>query len=236
MTTLPARIKQFEGYYERPYWDHKQWSVGYGSRASGPDDVVDRAEAERRLARELEPASRIVDSFAPGLPPGVRDSLVSLTYNAGADWTRAGLGQAVKSGDWATARDRFGQYVKASGQTLPGLVKRRQTELSWWDAPGATGAPQNVAAAPATAAPASPAISAPTEPQAPAGAPSGGLLGPILAELGVTPTAQPQSEPDLPDVKLPASPDLQISYPKMRRVSMPKQALARAAMMRGRMA
>jgi hypothetical protein len=101
--------------------------------------------------------------------------------------------------------------------------------------PVAAPAPQNIAAAPATAAPESPAISAPAEPQAPAGAPSGGLLGPILAELGVTPAAQPAKSQDLPDVKLPAMPDLQISYPKMRRVSMPRQALARAAMMRGRM-
>jgi hypothetical protein len=58
----------------------------------------------------------------------------------------------------------------------------------------------------------------------------------MLAELGISPPQQPETADQPAAVKLPASPDLQISYPKMRRVPMPRQALARAAMMRARQA
>jgi len=136
-----------------------------------------------------------------------------------------------------TARERFALYNKASGETVPGLVKRRQAELAWWDTPGAATA-ANVAGPvePATAPQASDAPQIAASPQTPASAAPTGILGPMLAELGIAPPQQPETADQPAAVKMPASPDLQISYPKLRRVSMPKQALARAAMMRNRSA
>lgn len=235
MSTLAERIKKFEGYYDKPYWDHKQWSVGYGSRASGPNDVVDQAEAERRLARELAPAEAIVDRYAPGLPPGVRDSLVSLTYNAGDAWTRAGLGQAIKAGDMDRARELFLQYTKASGQELPGLVKRRQEEVSWWGQP-ATTSPQPATDSPAAAAvPATPAAN----PSAPAagGAPSG-LLSPILGNLGVPPPDMPATgggagKVDWTDYA-PDARHARIDYPRLPRLQQQqRKSLVQALLKRG---
>lgn len=130
------KIRQFEGFHAKPYWDARQWSVGYGTKASGPDDVVDQAEAERRLSSEIGEAAGYVDKFAPGLDPGTRAALVSLTYNAGPSWMQSGLGQAVKSGDMAAARDRFLKYTKSEGQTLRGLVNRRNAEAQWFGQAG----------------------------------------------------------------------------------------------------
>lgn len=134
--TLPKsyldQIKRFEGYHASPYWDYKQWTSGYGTRATGPNDApIDEAEAERRLNAEIANAARLVDEFAPGLDEGTRAALTSLTYNAGGKWMGSGLGQAVRSGDPAAIRERLTQYVKAGGQTLPGLVNRRRTEAGW---------------------------------------------------------------------------------------------------------
>jgi lysozyme len=142
--TYLDRIKKLEGYYAKPYWDHKQWSVGYGSRASGPNDTVDEAEAERRLGSEMQCAASLVDQFAPGIDPGTRAALVSLTYNAGPKWMQSGLGQAIKSGDLDKARASFLQYNKASGQVLPGLVNRRAQEVGWFGS-GPTQDPRNAA-------------------------------------------------------------------------------------------
>lgn len=126
------RLKKFEGFYQKPYWDYKQWTVGYGTRASGPNDVVDAEEAKRRLAKELEQAAGLVDRFAPNLDPGTRAALTSLTFNAGGDWMNAGLGAAIKRGDMEEAKRRFVQYTKAGGEDLPGLVNRRNDEVTWF--------------------------------------------------------------------------------------------------------
>ena len=77
--------------------------------------------------------------LAPDAPPGVKDALTSLTYNAGSGWQQAGLGRLIREGRYDEARERFAQYNKAGGSTLPGLVSRRNAELSsFWDRPAAT--------------------------------------------------------------------------------------------------
>ena len=138
-------IKKSEGYTPRATWDYKQNSVGYGTRAKYPGEVIDQAEAERRLNDEIASAAAIVDKFAPNLDPGTRAALTSLTFNAGSAWTQAGLGQAIKAGDLDTAKRIFLQYNKAGGEELPGLVARRQREVAWFGA-GSPGAASNSAA------------------------------------------------------------------------------------------
>ena len=149
-------IKGFEGYRPRAYSDYKQNSVGYGTRANHPGEEIDKDEADRRLASEVSRAQDIVDRFAPNLDPGTRAALTSLTFNAGADWQKAGLGDAIRRGDMADARARFLQYTKAGGEDLPGLVSRRQAEAAWMGAPDAVGvtrtAPTSSGAATAAAA------------------------------------------------------------------------------------
>lgn len=219
--TLTDRIKQFEGYTAKPVWDYKQWSVGHGTRASGPDDIVDEAEAARRLEAELAPAAAIVDKAAPGVAPGVRDALISLTYNAGDAWTRAGLGEAIRTGDMPRARELFLQYNKAGGQELPGLVKRRQAELAWWDAPGDSKTASG-------AAPSSPAIAAlAAAPQTAASGAPRGLLGDLTGQPQPAPSQAPQ-EDDFPALSM-AQP-ARIDYPQMRRLpARSRLALARSA-------
>lgn len=145
-TNLVDAIKGFEGYTPKSQWDYKQYSIGYGTRGA-PGEVIDKPEAERRLGTEIGKARSVVEQFAPNAPPGIKDALTSLTFNSGADWTRAGLGAAVQRGDWQDAKSRFLQYNRAGGSVNPGLVSRRNQEASWFDG----GAPQ--AAQPAQAQP-----------------------------------------------------------------------------------
>ena len=125
-------IKKFEGFSAEARWDYAQNSNGYGTRARYAGEVIDKAEADRRFAGEIEKAADFVDRFAPGLDDGSRAALTSLTYNAGTAWSQSGLGEAVSNGDMNKARSLFLQYHKAGGEAVDGLVQRRLQEVAWF--------------------------------------------------------------------------------------------------------
>lgn len=131
-------IKNSEGYRDKPYWDVKQWSVGYGTKASGPDERPDRFTLEGRFDDELTRAANFVDSVNPHLDPGTRAALTSLTYNAGEGWASAGLGEAVRDNDLLRAQQLFLQYNRSGGQPSANLSQRRAAEAQWF---GQTQAP-----------------------------------------------------------------------------------------------
>jgi lysozyme len=135
MVDFPSAVKRFEGFAPRASWDYKQNSNGYGTRAKFAGEEITREEAERRFADEYAKAASAVSAFAPDAPEGVKGALTSLTFNAGPGWQNSGLGQLVKAGDYAGAKERFLQYNKAGGQVHPGLVSRRQQEAGWFDGP-----------------------------------------------------------------------------------------------------
>jgi lysozyme len=124
-------IKGFEGYSPQATWDYRQHSNGYGTRASHPGEIINRDTAEQRFQSEIGKATASVDAAFPQLPTGARAALTSLTFNAGPGWINSGLGNAVRQGDWAGARNAFMQYNRAGGQVLPGLANRRAQEAAW---------------------------------------------------------------------------------------------------------
>jgi GH24 family phage-related lysozyme (muramidase) len=126
-------VKRFEGFSRTPYWDFRQYTSGYGTRANSPNEVIDQATANSRLQDALSGAASSVDRTFPNLPAGTRDALISLTYNAGPAWMTQGLGNAIRAGDMNAARTYFAQYNHAGGQVNPGLTQRRQSELGWFD-------------------------------------------------------------------------------------------------------
>jgi lysozyme len=140
--------KRFEGFAPRAQWDYKQNTNGYGTRASYPGEVIDRPTAEQRFSDEYAKAKSHVDSFAPNAPEGVKAALTDLTFNAGPGWANAGLGRAVQSGDWDSAKQHFLEYNKAGGSVNSALVSRRAQGAQWFDEgqgpgalSGATGMP-----------------------------------------------------------------------------------------------
>src|SRR5437870_745693 len=60
-------VKQFEGCSPRAFWDYRQYSIGYGTRALSPRETIDcETEAEQRLIIELGRAQMQVDAL--GVP------------------------------------------------------------------------------------------------------------------------------------------------------------------------
>ena len=128
-------IKDFEGFRSTAYWDNKQWTVGYGTRCSGPDVTLTRAEAEKllreRIDEEYEP---IVNSFCKknGKQPTQQqfDAMLDLTFNNGGSWT---TGSAVPNVvlNPSTALDvvkGFGAWSRSGGSVSYVHVNRRIRE------------------------------------------------------------------------------------------------------------
>lgn len=143
MSQLRQFVQGFEGWNPKAYGDYKQWSVGFGTKARHPGEVIDRAEGERRLDSELAAARGYVSKTFPSLAPHQSDALTSFTYNLGPGWMNqpTRLRAAVERGDYPAAAAVMKEYNKAGGAMLPGLAKRREAEASMLLGAGAATAP-----------------------------------------------------------------------------------------------
>ena len=137
-------IQKTEGFDPRPKWDVHQWTVGYGTKASGPDERPTKAQLDERFNTEISKAAATVDKLNPNLDPGTKAALTSLTFNTGDAWTHSGLGQAIASGDIGTAQRLFLQYNHVAGMYSPQIAARRSNEAQWF---GNAEAPQQISAA-----------------------------------------------------------------------------------------
>lgn len=126
-------IARFEGYRAEPYWDHQQWSVGYGSYAGGrdprvrPNITVSQSEARRMLADQVRTYEANVDKYDStyNWTPNERAAMVSFAYNIGSIDSLTANGTRTKEEIAA----KMLEYNKASGQIVPGLVDRRRAEF-----------------------------------------------------------------------------------------------------------
>lgn len=140
-----ALIKEFEGFSPSPYWDHKQWSWGYGTKAPGSSGMITREQATIELINNLKSFENSIHTYVTNkgvsLNQNQFDALLSLVYNTGpgAIFTKVynnGYAQGstlynkILQGDFEGAALRFGDFVKASGIVLEALVTRRANEAA----------------------------------------------------------------------------------------------------------
>ena len=138
-------IKKWEGFSAKPYWDYRQWTVGYGT--SVPDgkleeyqtNGISKEEAEQQLIEHLKKDGEAVLAFADKygltITQGMFDALVSICYNCGRSWLKESstLVTAIVEG-W-TGTDllfAFGQWSTAGGVTQPALIRRRLAEANMY--------------------------------------------------------------------------------------------------------
>lgn len=138
-----AMIKSFEGFCKYPFWDHGQFTVGYGSRC--PDADYDRymangiteEEADALLREYVTIVEDAVNWFANknGLTftQAQFDALVDFTYNCGSGWMTGNykFRSAVING---TTGNEFVELIAswctASGTVYSGLLRRRLCEAN----------------------------------------------------------------------------------------------------------
>jgi GH24 family phage-related lysozyme (muramidase) len=144
--SLLEMIKAKEGFRAKAFWDHKQWSIGYGTQAKDGSEVITKEEAEKRLSADVEKRKAYVLTFGKkyGYNWGEQqvDALTSFIYNLGYGALDSVTGKGKRSNE-EIAKAML-QYNKASGQVSAGLAKRRgeETALFAGGASGAAASPQ----------------------------------------------------------------------------------------------
>lgn len=135
-------LKQLEGFRSTPYWDVKQWSVGYGSYAGSnnknvkPNIKLSEAQASAMLVQQVAGfEAKLQKLLKVQLAQNQYDAVVMFIYNLGDGiLTKASatygatLLQDLNSGNFARFAERMKLYVYAGGVKDSGLVKRRAIE------------------------------------------------------------------------------------------------------------
>jgi GH24 family phage-related lysozyme (muramidase) len=130
-------IKHFEGCELQAYQDSVGvWTIGYGhTSAAGspevyPGQTITKAQAEDILKKDLELFENGVRSLVEvPVNSDQFSALVSFSFNVGLGALESStLLRKLNAGDYQGAADEFPRWVKAGGQTLPGLVRRRDAE------------------------------------------------------------------------------------------------------------
>lgn len=153
-----ALIKSFETFVGYVYDDLKpgkggkypEWTgwkpvgtltIGYGHTddAAHPLKIakgvrITEAQASEILATDLDECEdRVSRAVKVRLTDNQFAALVSFDFNTGAIF-KASFVKALNRGDFAAVPKGLMLYVKSKGQTLRGLVRRRQAEVDLWSA------------------------------------------------------------------------------------------------------
>ncbi len=137
-------LKAEEGFSAKPYWDHAQWTVGYGTKC--PTDKLEeyktngisREAAQALFEAELKKIEAAVNSFAATYDLTFKqnqfDALVSFSYNCGTGWINETTGyfnKAVRQGDMGNAF-LYGICLWSSAGGEYTLIDRRMSEANMY--------------------------------------------------------------------------------------------------------
>ena len=121
-----AFLKGREGWSSKAYKDYKQYSIGYGSKAKNPTEVIDEEEGAKRLKDETGPLSDWLNTnIKTPLTQQQHDALVSFGYNTGA---LPKLKDDLNAGNFQKVADRMQTWTHAGGKELSDLKDRRYQE------------------------------------------------------------------------------------------------------------
>ena len=135
-------IKSFEGcrlaaYPDPGSPDGEPWTIGWGTtRGVRKGMTITQEEADLLLAEDVSAFERAVNRMVRvPLNQNQFDALVSFTYNVGPGaFGSSTLLRLLNEGDYEGAAGNFGRWVMGgSGETLPGLVRRRASERALFE-------------------------------------------------------------------------------------------------------
>lgn len=110
------------------------WTIGYGHLCGAAHPPITEGEAEAYLARDLQLALAATLRCCPVLatePEGRLAAIVDFTFNLGAGRLQTStLRRRINQRDWAAAATELRRWVYGGGKVLPGLVARREAEVS----------------------------------------------------------------------------------------------------------
>lgn len=133
-----AAWETFKGTSYKATASEKYWTIGYGHYGADVQEgaKISEGQALLLLNKDMGKAVAAVDAVAaPTLTQPQFDAVCDLVYNAGAGVIAAstGTGQALRSGDTATLRNKLSQFVYQNGKVLLGLRRRTASRLALFD-------------------------------------------------------------------------------------------------------
>jgi len=140
---LDNLLKKFEGCKLKAYrCPAGVCTIGYGhTSAAGMPQVTDgmtitQARAEEILRVDIVKYERAVDDLVKvELTQNQFDVLVDFAYNAGIGNLKSStLLKKVNAGKFDDVPAELMKWTKGGGKVLPGLVRRRQAAVDWWNA------------------------------------------------------------------------------------------------------
>jgi lysozyme len=124
-------IKSFESLRLVAYQDEVGvWTIGYGSTWGViPGTAITQAQADSRLASDVEVASSCVDRKCGPLTQNQFDALTSFTFNVGGGaFSGSTLLRLLNAGETAAAALQFVRWDHAGSSVSAGLLTRRERE------------------------------------------------------------------------------------------------------------
>ncbi len=137
--------KRFEGFHRVPKSDPLRrahpyicpagfWTIGYGHLCDPQHLPITEHEAEVYLASDLRTALAATLRYCPVLATeseGRLAAIVDFTLNLGAGRLQTStLRRRVNQRDWGAAGKELRRWVYGGGQVLPGLLARREAEVT----------------------------------------------------------------------------------------------------------
>jgi len=147
-------IKDRESFSPKAYKDGDHYSIGYGTKASGPDETISKKVAEQRLLQEIDTREKFVRNFAKAKGYDWNDSqinsLVDFHYNTGQKNFLALTDNGKRSNDEIAAK--IPEYNLVDGRFNEGIQNRRLQNQLAFATPTETTPSQSFAGAPQTTA------------------------------------------------------------------------------------
>lgn len=135
-------IKRFEGLRLKAYKvagaNEKEWTIGYGHYGVKQGAVITEAQATELLKRDVHAFELGVNNLLGNTKVNQNqfDALVSFAFNCGlGNLQKSTLLKLVKAKRFNEADDEFDKWVKAGGNVMGGLVRRRNAEEELFEKP-----------------------------------------------------------------------------------------------------
>lgn len=131
-------IKGFEKFRSKSYWDNKQYSIGYGTKTTDKNEVIDEAEATRRMMSHVRknvlPSIQLVK--VP-LTVNQKAALISFIYNIGSEaFERSTVLSELNKGNYSVVPAAMRMWCKTTAngkkEFTKGLARRRAYEVKLW--------------------------------------------------------------------------------------------------------
>jgi GH24 family phage-related lysozyme (muramidase) len=139
---LHSDVRRWEGFHGSTYADVGGYSIGYGT-AGRPGQTITEPAARKAMEEALQQDRREIEKINPNLSEGSKKALSSLLFNLGGDVRKLhahGMYKAIVAGDveaMKRAHTEFSHIHGPQGPVLPGLLRRRQEEVKYYDQPAA---------------------------------------------------------------------------------------------------